>query len=137
VDASTLGADAGSVSLRADRDRTWTDSRGDELSDLSGCVDVDISATPFTNTLPIRRLELERDESAEVRTVYLSVPDLSVETAVQRYTCLDPLDAAGGRYRYESLSSGFTAELPVDADGVVVDYPALFERVSPVDSSRQ
>jgi hypothetical protein len=131
VDAWILGVESVSVSLRADGHGNWTDGRGDELSNLSGCTDVDISATPFTNTLPIRRLGLDRGESAEVRTVYLSVPELRVETAVQRYTCLDPLDAAGGRYRYESLSSEFTAELPVDADGIVVDYPDLFERVTP------
>ena len=29
-------------------------------------------------------------------------------------------------YRYESLKSGFTAELKVDEDGLVIDYPDIF-----------
>ncbi len=80
------------------------------MATLDGCTDVDISVTPFTNTLPIRRLNLDQDESTEIETVYISVPELQVETAIQRYTCLDSLDDEGGRYRYESVPSGFTAE---------------------------
>ena len=34
----------------------WVNENGSEISDLAGCIDVDIAATPFTNTLPIRRL---------------------------------------------------------------------------------
>lgn len=36
------------------------------------------------------------------------------------------------RLRFESLVNGgssFTAELPVDGDGLVVDYPELFRRI--------
>jgi hypothetical protein len=29
------------------------------------------------------------------------------------------------------LDGGFTADLPVDADGLVLDYPGLFKRVLP------
>jgi uncharacterized protein len=45
----------------------------------------------------------------------------------QRYGCLQAR-ADGGLYRFEALPSGFTAELPVDADGLVLDYPGLFRR---------
>lgn len=37
-----------------------------------------------------------------------------------------------GRYRFESLEHGvpsFTADLPVDREGLVLDYPGLFRRV--------
>ncbi|WP_396613490.1 putative glycolipid-binding domain-containing protein (plasmid) [Haloferax sp. S1W] len=129
VEVSTLGLETKSLSLRADEEGRWTDGRGETVPKLDGCTDVDISVTPFTNTLPIRRLELTRNESAEIKTVYISVPEFRVETASQRYTCLDPLDENGGRYRYESVSSGFTAELPVDPDGLVIDYPDLFDRL--------
>lgn len=63
--------------------------------------------------------------------VYLAVPQMRVEVTQQRYTCLE-LTSSGGRYRYESLVNGvssFTAELPVDRDGLVLDYPELFRRV--------
>jgi hypothetical protein len=32
-------------------------------------------------------------------------------------------------YRFVSLDGGFTADLAVDSDGLVVDYPRLFKRV--------
>ena len=98
---------------------------------LKGCLDVDISATPFTNTLPIRRLALQPGSSATLSMVYIAVPRMQVEVTQQRYTCLE-VAPSGGRYRFESLRNGvssFTAELPVDRDGLVVDYPGLFRRV--------
>jgi len=47
---------------------------------------------------------------------------------MQRYTCLAS-DAASTRYRFEARSHDFTAELPVDTQGLVEDYPDLFRRV--------
>ena len=49
---------------------------------------------------------------------------------MQRYTCLET-HPQGGRYRYESLSSGFTAELAIDAAGLVIDYQDLWKRLWP------
>ena len=116
----------------ADGAGNWsTEESGKELPLLKGCVDVDISATPFTNTLPIRRLALQPGSSAILSMVYFRIPEMRVEAVQQRYTCLEAT-AAGGRYRYESLvdgASSFTAELPVDQDGLVLDYPGLFRRV--------
>jgi len=99
--------------------------------DLDGCLDADIQITPFTNTLPIRRLALGAGEQAEIRVAYLPVPELAWRAVAQRYTCLAPRGAAGGRYRYEGVFRDFTAELPVDADGLVMDYPETFRRVWP------
>jgi hypothetical protein len=48
---------------------------------------------------------------------------------MQRYTCLARA-AKGARYRFESRSHNFMAELPVDAHGLVEDYPGLFRRVA-------
>ena len=99
--------------------------------DLDGCLDADIQITPFTNTLPIRRLALGAGEQAEIRVAYLPVPELAWRAVAQRYTCLAPRGAVGGRYRYEGVFRDFTAELPVDADGLVMDYPETFRRVWP------
>ena len=98
---------------------------------LDGCLDVDISATPFTNTLPIRRLALQPGSSVILSMAYIAIPQMNVEATQQRYTCLE-VTSSGGRYLYESLADGvswFTAELPVDSDGLVLDYPGLFRRV--------
>ncbi len=97
---------------------------------LEGCLDLDIYPSPFTNTLAIRRLQLSPGESAEITVAFIKLPELSVQPTKQRYTCL-ATGADGGRYRYEGLESGFETELPVDADGLVLDYPRWFRRVWP------
>jgi uncharacterized protein len=71
---------------------------------------------------------VRESESAEVVVVYVALPEIEIKAARQRYTCLRR-SAEGGLYRYESLSSGFTTELPVDSNGLVADYPGVFRRV--------
>ncbi len=106
-------------------DGRWLDEADHEIQALAGCTDVDIMITPFTNTLPIRRLSWELAQSREIAVAYIGVPELSISRVDQRYTCLAH-DENGGAFRYESLRSGFTAELKVDRDGLVVDYPNIF-----------
>jgi hypothetical protein len=118
------------LELLADGEGRWNRRSGEPVPELDGCIDVDISATPFTNTLPIRRLGLEPGESEELMVTYVRVPELLVGPERQRYGCLEA-QADGGLYRFEALPSGFTAELPVDTDGLVIDYPGLFRRAWP------
>ena len=47
-------------------------------SEYRNCVDVDLSFTPATNTLPIRRLDLRVGDQAEVEVAWLTWPDLDV-----------------------------------------------------------
>jgi hypothetical protein len=115
------------LELLADGEGRWKRGGGESVPDLDGCIDVDISATPFTNTLPIRRLGLKPGESEELAVAYIRVPELLVGPERQRYGCLEAR-AGGGLYRFEALPSGFSAELAVDADGLVIDYPGLFRR---------
>jgi hypothetical protein len=131
IHLSLLGGSSRSVHLFTDGEGSWTTESGEALPSFKGCLDVDISATPFTNTLPIRRLALQSGSSATLNMLYLEVPQLHLEVTEQRYTCLEASTSAG-QYRFESLVNGvswFTAELSVDGDGLVVDYPALFRRV--------
>jgi hypothetical protein len=88
-------------------------------------MDVDIMITPFTNTLPIRRLNLRVGEAQGIAVAYVRVPNLALSRVEQRYICLS-LDQSGGLYRYESPESGFSANLKVDTDGLVLDYPDIF-----------
>lgn len=106
----------------------WLDEQNHSVETLRGCTEVDIMVTPFTNTLPIKRLKLTQVESKEIAVVYVSVPDLNLSKLNQRYTCISQ-NKAGGIYRYENISSGFTSDLKVDADGLVVDYPGIFKMV--------
>jgi hypothetical protein len=128
------GAPARRLEVLADGHGGWQTADGRELRDLDGCLDLDIAATPFTNTLPIRRLRLAADESAELLVAYVSVPTLDVMPIRQRYTLLSR-DADGARFLYEGLETGFRAELPVDRDGLVWDYPGVWRRRWPLPGS--
>lgn len=123
VELALLGGDA-RLALRSDGAGRWTDEKGRALPALDDCIDVDISVTPFTNTLPIRRLGLAPDSSDDVTVVYFSVPEFTVRRSRQRYTCLGP-----ERYLFESLETGYRAELRVDAHGLVLEYSGLFRRI--------
>ncbi len=110
------------VALTREDDR-WFDGDGHERPDLAGCLDVDIALTPLTNTIPIRRLELSERESADLDVVYIHPgPTVDVSPQRQRYT------RTSTGYRYESGS--FQADLLVDADGIVTDYPGLWTLAS-------
>ncbi|MGH2429628.1 MAG: putative glycolipid-binding domain-containing protein [Candidatus Limnocylindria bacterium] len=126
VDATTH-AGTRRVQLKADRERRWRVD-GRQRPELDGCLDVDVAATPFTNTLPIRRLMLQPGEHAEIRVAWIDVPSLDVRPVAQRYT---HLEAAGDldRYEYRSLPSGRRYLLSVDEEGLVVDYESIWTRV--------
>jgi uncharacterized protein len=118
------GADVRRLELATDGDgRWWRD--GAEVPALAGCLDVDVSVTPSTNTLPIRRLALAVGEARDVTAAWVRVPSLDLEPLPQRYTRLDER-----RWRYESARGAFVAELDVDDAGLVVRYGELWEAVS-------
>lgn len=116
-------ADGRSVTFRSDSDGGWTDGNGNSLPALAGAIDVDISATPFTNTIPIRRAGLPVGGHIDITAAYVAVPELNVSTDAQRYTRI-----AESTYRYESLDSNFTRDVTVDREGFVIEYPGLFTR---------
>jgi len=126
VRSATVGliGDARRIEVEGDGAGYWRDGVGTPLPQLEGAIDIDISVTPFTNTLPIRRLRLKEGQSADIVTVYVELPELTLTTDPQRYTCLER-----GRYRYESLDSDFVREIEVDGHGLVVVYPGLFRRL--------
>ncbi|MEX2220377.1 MAG: putative glycolipid-binding domain-containing protein [Candidatus Rokuibacteriota bacterium] len=117
------------LDLRADGRGRWTDAVTGAALALDGCVDVDIYPSPFTNTLPMRRLVdavLGRPVALDVAWVVL--PELTVQPARQEYTLLER-GPAGARWRFRGLDSDFTAELAVDRDGLVLDYPEIARRI--------
>lgn len=111
------------IALSCDEDRRWRRD-GVHVPALDGCADVDLSATPSTNTLPIRRLELAVGESCDVTAAWIRLPECELEPLAQRYTRIGER-----RYLYESRGGAFTAELEVDEHGLVLDYPPAWERV--------
>lgn len=122
LDLTMTGEDR-HLALRYDG-TTWTDGEETPLPHLSAALEIDISISPITNTLPVRRLDLAVGESADIVTAYIEFPTLNVIADPQRYT-----RHAEDRYEYKSLDSDFLREITVDEDGFVIDYPDLFVRI--------
>lgn len=117
--------DETALRLRADGHGRWHDgTSGAALPHLDGCIDVDLWAIAFTNTLPVRRLGLRVAEARLIDVAYVRLPSMAVDRMEQRYTRV-----ADRVYRYESVVSGFTADLILDEEGLVVEYPGLVRRM--------
>lgn len=119
-------SDGRKLELRSERPGQWTDASGVALRELDGCIDIDLQASPLTNTLPIRRLALTAEMGpVELSMAYVPFDSFEPYAHRERYTCLED----GRRYLYENADGSFSAELTLDDDGLVADYPGLFERV--------
>lgn len=110
-------------------DGTWS-VNGELRPDLDGAIDIDLAFSPFSNTLPIRRLNLAIGSRAEITTVYIDAPSLRVVPDPQAYT-----RTAVNQYLYESLDSDFRRQITVDPDGFVIDYPGLYSRYPPLGAA--
>jgi len=128
VQVELLDSHTPKIHLRTDGKGHWTTYANEKLPSLNGCIDVDISATPFTNTVALQRLQLAVGEVAEITVAYINVPTMQLTAVKQRYTCLDSSDDSG-RYQYAGYPSDYQAELAVDCDKLVIAYPELFMRV--------
>ena len=107
-----------------DDENVWliTDHQGDSRAAYDGALDVDLVYSPFFNTLPIRRIGLhEHADSITVPTVYVNLPEMTVTAAAVSYSNI------GDGMKVHSPVSDTT--LTVDADGFIVDYPGLAERI--------
>ena len=110
--------------LGTDGNGRWGEMNGDHRPELDGCVDIDLPCTPFTNTLPIRRLPLHVGDTADITVAYIDVETLGIQPDHQRYTRL-----ATHRWRFEQLETGFVQEFDVDEHGLVRNYPTLYRRL--------
>jgi uncharacterized protein len=93
-------------------------------ADLEGCMDIDISLTPLTNTLPIRRLDFISQPHHRIEVVYIDMLAGEISKVRQHYTRL-----SGHSYLYENDDGEFSARLNTDSEDFVIDYEGLFERV--------
>ncbi len=116
------------IHLKSDGKGHWTTGTHERIALLDGCIDVDISATPFTNTIAMQRLGLAVGEVAEIAVAYINVPTMQVTAVKQRYTYVESNDD-GEHYQYAGYPSGYQAKLVVDRDKLVIAYPDLFMRV--------
>jgi hypothetical protein len=92
---------------------------------VEGAVDCDIAFSPVTNAMPVLRSGLARRSGAEDFVMaWVAVPELTVHASRQRYE-----NVGDGIVRFRSLDVDFTADLELDADGLVVRYPTMAERL--------
>lgn len=114
-----VGARDLTLSIHRDEAGNWR-ANGEELPDVTGLTDIDLGFTPATNTLPIRRMMARRQAGADLAAVWLDAEDWRLKRLPQSYA------QAGQGWRYASPTHDFTADLAVDADGFVTDYPGLW-----------
>jgi uncharacterized protein len=126
VEADALPARV--LDLVSDGAGRWQFRGGETIPALNDCLDVDLYASAFTNTLPIRRLQLDPGEAAEIRAAYIALPGLELAPARQRYTLLTR-NTAESRWRYEGLGTDFVEEIRVDGEGLVLEYPRVGRRL--------
>jgi hypothetical protein len=100
---------------------------------LAGAFDCDLALCPVTNTMPMLRLGVLAAQTPERHLImaWVALPSLEVVRSDQVYSSHSAFDAAAGHgvVRYQSATRDFTADLTVDADGLVIDYPQLARRV--------
>ena len=124
----TLAERERQLAVARDEENMWmvTDHSGESRAGYDGALDVDVVFSPFFNALPIRRCGLtERADSITVPTIYVRLPDMALMSAMVSYSSPEPGSADG--IKVHSPVSDVT--LTVDADGFIVDYPGLAERI--------
>lgn len=125
----SVTTDAGSrtLALLMDGQGHWKNATGQPIDVLDGCLDIDIWPTPFTNTFPLRRKPMKNGERCEFAVAWIFAPELTIHRRMQAYTRKDE-----HLYLFESLDvDAVRAELPVDQNLIVIDYPGMFRRLDP------
>lgn len=81
-----------------------------------GCFDLDLSFTPATNLMPVRRLMDAQNSQVKTIAAWLKPGFTELSPLEQTYTKLP-----AGKVGYASV--GFAADLEIDVSGFVTDYP--------------
>lgn len=118
-----LGNVEQSLDLKHDGHGKWFGD-GKEWKSLEGCMDIDISVTPFTNSLPINRLKPAPGIKTDIDVVYIDILHFGITPERQHYTQLNK-----DTYLFSNDSGDFTANITVDSQKLVVHYPTLFDRL--------
>jgi uncharacterized protein len=107
--------------LASDSRAQWT-LDGEKTQRFAGCTEVDISLTPFTNSLPVNRLKMRKKESQIIDVVFVDVLEGKIKRVKQQYTKLSDRS-----YKFQNVPNDFEAILTTDRTGFVRNYPGLFK----------
>lgn len=128
LDLRRSSAGAWSIAAKAEGAVDLPPPGGDAAS-LAGARDCDLGLSPVTNLMPVLRHGLLRGEGpVELTMAWVSVPALTVQPDGQRYTFVrrEPDRTV---LRFEAIDGSFAADLTVDPDGIVIDYPGIARRL--------
>jgi hypothetical protein len=109
------------LEFNADTNQHWRLNEMECIA-VAGCIDIDLSFTPATNILPIRRLQLPIGKAAGVRAAWLRFPTFTLEPLEQSYRRV-----GAETYRYKTLGGKFVKELKVNEAGFVTRYPGYWK----------
>lgn len=105
-------------------------SAGGDPAQFADALDCDLELSPVTNMMPILRHGLLQNGGPfEFTMAWVAVPSLAVHADGQRYR---HLRSSGDHHlvRFEAVDGSFAADITVDGDAVVVDYPGIARRLS-------
>lgn len=117
-----LGGDRRSVDLKAGRSGWYV--QGNLVDGLKGCLDVDLGASPVTNTLPIKRARPKIGSRLDLTAAWVRFPDLVVAPLTQSY------ERVGERLFVYRSASGFSSEIEMDDFGLVRRYGEYWRALS-------
>jgi len=123
----TVGVNEHSYNFVRHASGHWTDATGTLFSQFSECLFVDISLTPFTNSLILKGIKFTENQTEQVSALYFDVLANEIREDVQRYTKLNAM-----KYNFENDGGNFSADIDVDEDGFVTHYPNLFTMLKPL-----
>src|SRR5262249_40508099 len=102
---------------------------GGDPTRLAGALDCDLGLSPVTNLMPLLRHELlSGGRPVELITAWVSVPDLGVRRDGHLY---HPI-LRGPHHdvvRVQATDDSRAADITVDRDGIVIDYPGIARRL--------
>lgn len=107
--------------LGTDGQGRWGEVNGAHRPDLDGATDLAIAVTPFTHTLPIRRLPLRVGHAAELSVAHVDVDTLGVVAKPVTY------ERVGDR-RWRHELDGEAVEFDVDEFGLPLTIPGRYRR---------
>ena len=103
---------------------------GGDTTRFADALDCDLALSPVTNMMPVLRHHLLRGGGPfELTVAWVAVPALAVQADAQRYRHVRSADDHHV-VRFEAIDGSFAADITVDADAVVIDYPSIARPVA-------
>lgn len=109
--------------LAVDVKGRWGEINGALRPELGASADIELGCTPFSATIPIRRLGLGVGESADIDVVAVDVDTLGAVAVPTRYERTGP-----ARWRSVALPTGAERTFEVDEFGLVINEVGRFDR---------